>query len=174
MIYLPLLAWLWKAPYGPRFRKEPPPPPRAVRGLADVAATVRDVAGNRVIVSMILLAGCGPTSEVPSTQQIASAVANALPPETAQNIQNQIGQLLAVPMESIQLQQVEKKDWPDGCLGLPQPDEVCTQAVTPGWLLVFSVNGQEFRFRANDQDAALFIALANTAHGKMCSKSCTD
>ena len=58
MIYLPLLVWLWKAPYGPRFRKEPPPPPRAVRGLADVAATLRDVAGNRVIVSMILLAGC--------------------------------------------------------------------------------------------------------------------
>ena len=58
LIYLPLLAWLWKAPYGPRFRKEPPPPPRAVRGFADIMATVRDVAGNRVIVSMILLAGC--------------------------------------------------------------------------------------------------------------------
>ena len=58
MIYVPLVVWLWKAPYGPRFRKEPPPPPRAVRGLADVAATVRDVAGSRVIVSMILLAGC--------------------------------------------------------------------------------------------------------------------
>jgi len=57
LIYVPLLAWLWKAPYGPRFRKEPPPP-RAVRGLAEVAATLRDVAGNRVIVSMVLLAGC--------------------------------------------------------------------------------------------------------------------
>ena len=58
LIYAPLLLWLWKAPYGPRYRKEPPPPPRAVRGLADVAATLREVAGNRVIVSMILLAGC--------------------------------------------------------------------------------------------------------------------
>jgi MFS family permease len=58
LIYLPLLIWLWKAPYGPRFRKEPAPPPRAVRGFADIAATLREVAGNRVIVSMILLAGC--------------------------------------------------------------------------------------------------------------------
>ena len=57
-IYLPLLLWLWKAPYGPRFRKEPPLPPRAVRGLADIAVTLREVAGNRVIVAMILLAGC--------------------------------------------------------------------------------------------------------------------
>jgi len=58
LIYLPLLIWLWKAPYGPRFRKEPAPPPRTVRGFADIAATLREVAGNRVIVSMILLAGC--------------------------------------------------------------------------------------------------------------------
>ena len=60
-IYLPLLVWLWKAPYGPRFRpnfgKEPPAPRRAMRGLADIAATVRDIAGNRAIVSMVMLAG---------------------------------------------------------------------------------------------------------------------
>jgi MFS family permease len=58
LIYLPLLLWLWKAPYGPRFRREPAAPPRAVRGFGDIMATIRDVSGNRVIVSMILLAGC--------------------------------------------------------------------------------------------------------------------
>jgi MFS family permease len=57
LIYLPIVLWLWKAPYGPRFRKEPAPPVRAVRGLGEIAATIRDVGGNRTIVSMILLAG---------------------------------------------------------------------------------------------------------------------
>ena len=57
VFYLPLLLWMWKAPYGPRFRRGAPPPPRAVRGLADVAQTLRDIAGQRVIVSMTLLAG---------------------------------------------------------------------------------------------------------------------
>src|SRR5438067_1244954 len=56
LIYLPLLVWLWKAPYGPRFRKEKAPL-RAVRGLADVVSTFRDIAGNRAIVSMVMLAG---------------------------------------------------------------------------------------------------------------------
>jgi MFS family permease len=55
-IYLPLLLWLWKAPYGPRFRKEQAPR-RAIRGLADIVSTVRDIAGNRAIVSMVMLAG---------------------------------------------------------------------------------------------------------------------
>jgi hypothetical protein len=95
-----------------------------------------------VLSAAILLAGCGPAGELPSTQQVATAISGALPPETAQNIQNQISQILAVPLESIELQQVEQREWPDGCLGLAQPDEVCTQAITPGWLLVFSINGQ--------------------------------
>jgi MFS family permease len=57
LIYLPLVLWLWKAPYGPRFRKGTPAPVRAVRGLADIVSTIRIVARNRGLVSMILLAG---------------------------------------------------------------------------------------------------------------------
>jgi len=60
LIYLPLTLWLWKAPYGPRFHKG-----EAVHGVprakapswADMWATLRMIAGNRVIVCMTLLAG---------------------------------------------------------------------------------------------------------------------
>lgn len=58
LIYLPIVLWLWKAPYGPRFRQEQAPPARAVRGFGDIAGTIRDIAGDRTIVSMVLLAGC--------------------------------------------------------------------------------------------------------------------
>jgi MFS family permease len=57
VFYLPLVLWLWKAPYGPRFRTTPSAPPRAVSGFADIAQTMRDIAQHRVIVSMVLLAG---------------------------------------------------------------------------------------------------------------------
>jgi MFS family permease len=53
---VPTIFWLWKAPYGPKFRKEPPPP-RAVRGFTDIMATFRNIAGDRTLLSMILLAG---------------------------------------------------------------------------------------------------------------------
>ena len=59
LIYLPLVLWLWRAPYGPRFSKGEPPPTRASRGFAEIATTARAIAGNRTIVSMILLAGGG-------------------------------------------------------------------------------------------------------------------
>lgn len=98
----------------------------------------------------LALSACTAGAEVPTTQEVSTAVAEVLPPEVAAAIQNQISQLLAVPVESIQIEQVEKVDWPDGCLGLGQPNETCIQALTPGWLLVFNINGQEFRFRADE------------------------
>lgn len=58
VFYLPLVLWLVNAPYGPRFRSGRPPPQRAVRGLADISQTVRDIGKHPVIVSMTLLAGC--------------------------------------------------------------------------------------------------------------------
>jgi MFS family permease len=57
LFYLPLVLWLIKAPYGPKFRVGGAPPPRAVRGLADIVQTVRDIAAHPVIISMTLLAG---------------------------------------------------------------------------------------------------------------------
>jgi MFS family permease len=57
VFYLPLMLWLVNAPYGPRFRTGAPPPRRAVRGLADIVQTMRDIAAHPVIVSMTLLAG---------------------------------------------------------------------------------------------------------------------
>ncbi len=57
LIYLPLTVWLWKAPYGPRFRAAKPVTPAANRGFADVFATLRAVADNRTIIFMTILAG---------------------------------------------------------------------------------------------------------------------
>jgi MFS family permease len=57
LFYIPLVLWLVKAPYGPRFREGAPPPRRAVRGLADIVQTMREVRPHAVIVSMTILAG---------------------------------------------------------------------------------------------------------------------
>jgi MFS family permease len=56
LLYLPTILWLWKAPYGPKFRTRRAKPP-ALRGLADVFVAFRAVANDRTIVTMLLLAG---------------------------------------------------------------------------------------------------------------------
>ena len=57
--YVPVILWLWKAPYGPRFRKAGAVAAhRAMRGFADIVQTMRDVRGHPLIVPMLVLAGC--------------------------------------------------------------------------------------------------------------------
>src|SRR5579862_51242 len=59
VFYVPLVLWLVNAPYGPRCRAGgAAPPPRAMRGMADIVQALRDVAAHPIIIAMTLLAGC--------------------------------------------------------------------------------------------------------------------
>ena len=55
--YVPLILWLVAAPFGRNFRHGEAPPRRAVRGLADIIETIRDVRAIPVLLGMIILAG---------------------------------------------------------------------------------------------------------------------
>ena len=99
----------------------------------------------------LLLAACSANAtDVPAVvTQVIPALEDVLPPDVALNIRNQVSEILGVPVESIQLETIEQMEWPDSCLGLGGPNESCAQAVTPGWLLAFTADGQEYRFRAD-------------------------
>lgn len=97
----------------------------------------------------LVLAACSTSrSNVPATQE-NPALEGALPPDVALNIQNRISETLGVPAESIQIKAVEKMDWPNSCLGLPEGDEACAEVITPGWLLTFNIDNQVYRYRVD-------------------------
>lgn len=56
LIYVPMFAWLIKAPYGSAVIGRPPPH-RAITGFADVWSTMKVVGRNRVLLSMTVLIG---------------------------------------------------------------------------------------------------------------------
>jgi MFS family permease len=57
LIYLPMILWLWKAPYGPKYREGASGATPAVRGFADLVATFRSIRNNPVVLCMVFLAG---------------------------------------------------------------------------------------------------------------------
>src|SRR5690349_10646338 len=92
-----------------------------------------------------LLGACsGSQSNSPATQ-VDPALEDVLPPEVALNVQNFISETMGVAVENIEIKNVEQMDWPDGCLGLPEGDEACVEAITPGWLLTFNIDNQEYK-----------------------------
>jgi MFS family permease len=57
LIYLPMIIWLWKAPYGPKYRPANSHPTPAVRGFADLLATFSSIRSNPTVLCMVFLAG---------------------------------------------------------------------------------------------------------------------
>lgn len=87
----------------------------------------------------------------PQAEQASSAAANAVAAQLAVDAV-EVRVVSAVPME-----------WPDSCLGLPRGDEMCAQAITPGYLVVVEANGQKFEARTN-QDGTV-VRLVGGAQG---------
>ena len=54
LFYIPFMLWLFWAPFNRKHEENKRP---AARGLADIVPTIREIAGNRTIVAMTLLAG---------------------------------------------------------------------------------------------------------------------
>jgi len=67
-------------------------------------------------------------------------------------------------------QQVEnhlsRKTWPDGCLGLPRPDEFCTRALVEGWRITLSDGRRTWVYRTDSEGRVIRLqnqtASANT------------
>jgi hypothetical protein len=98
---------------------------------------------------LALVAACGTNQSNAQVPQVNPTLAEVIPPDVALKVQNTVSEALSVPLENIQLQNIEKMDWPNSCLGLPQGDEVCAEAITPGWLLTFNINDQQYQYRVD-------------------------
>ena len=102
-----------------------------------------------LLLAGVVLSACSSNQANPPATQVDPALENVLPPDVALNVQNFISESMAVPLESIEITSVEHKDWPNGCLGLPEGDEACVEAITPGWLLTFNIDNQEYKYRVD-------------------------
>jgi hypothetical protein len=102
-----------------------------------------------LLLSGALLSACSSSQANSPATPMDPALENVLPPDVALNVQNFISESMSVPLENIEITSVEQKDWPNGCLGLQDGDEACVEAITPGWLLTFNINNQEYKYRVD-------------------------
>ncbi len=56
---------------------------------------------------------------------------------------------LGVDADQIRLVSMTTVEWPDGCLGLAAPDQMCIQVITPGYSLMIESGNRTFEVRTN-------------------------
>ena len=81
--------------------------------------------------------GAAPTAGAGMTQAMIDAVVEQASAETGVDI----GDIRVVTAEAV--------TWSDGSLGCPQPGQVYTQALVPGFRVVLEVDGEEMHYHAS-------------------------
>lgn len=85
-------------------------------------------------------------------QQVAVAsetTGEAALPEAAARVRERAAVDLGTEQGMIQVVSADKVDWPDGCLGVPDPTELCAQMVTPGYRVTVETDGKQYVYRTD-------------------------
>lgn len=73
-------------------------------------------------------------------------------------VQEFLAAQLGVALGDVQVVSAQKTEFSDGCLGLGGPEEMCLQAITPGWLVMVTVNGQPYEAHTDEAGTQVRIA----------------
>jgi hypothetical protein len=82
----------------------------------------------------------------PGTPSVAGT---PIAPSAAAPVIAAIATDLGVSPESVQLIAMESRDWPDSSLGCPQPDMLYAQVITPGYLVLVEVAGEQIEYHTD-------------------------
>ena len=105
-----------------------------------------------------------PTETLPAPTEAAeptAAVDGVSPAEGAAMLS--LANAQGLPLEQITLVSTEAVDWPNGCLGVEQPDVACTEAIVPGFRILLAAGGQEYEYHTNQDGSQVVAAVREFA-----------
>ena len=87
----------------------------------------------------------------PSLQQQPELLtSDTLPPEVKTAVLNDAVKRTSKTVSALKIIEAKQQEWSDGCLGLAKADEMCTQAITPGWQIVVTDGLRNWTYRTDN------------------------
>ncbi|AFZ29391.1 hypothetical protein Glo7428_0807 [Gloeocapsa sp. PCC 7428] len=95
------------------------------------------------------------TQRCKPTRQRQSDRALQIPRQVADAVRQDIAQRENIPVSRLRVTQSSQQTWSDGCLGLAQADEFCTQALVEGWRVTVSDGRSTWVYRTDSSGRVL-------------------
>lgn len=70
-------------------------------------------------------------------------------PAAAMQARQLLAEQTGVEASTIMLNEIEMVDWPDACLGIPNPEQICAQVITPGYRVTLQLEANMHEFHTN-------------------------
>lgn len=86
-----------------------------------------------------------------------------LPPIVADAVRQDLAQRQGILAEDINIINYQQHTWNNGCLELAGADELCTQALVPGWRVMLSDGNSNWTYHTNDNANSLRLATNDTS-----------
>ncbi len=122
-----------------------------------------------LLLLMLTLAACQPVSstgaETPAQDEPsapaapAEALADANLPDAVVQVRDAFAGQLQLDPGTVAVASFEEVEWPDSCLGAPNPAEMCAMAITPGYRIFFEAGGDQYEVHS-DLSGANFRLVA--------------
>ena len=110
-----------------------------------------------LLVPALLLAACG-TPGAPADPPTAPAASHDSPAgdsTAASAARAALADRLGVDAPDVAVEHAEEHEWSDSCLGLGGPAEICAAVITPGFAVLLTHDGEEYRYRTDLEGTAV-------------------
>ncbi len=88
-------------------------------------------------------------AETPSPVVSTPGPISIFPPTAALEAQKALAQNLGIEVERTTITMIANSQWPDSCLGLAYPNEICAQGVVVGYRVVMRANGHVYEYHTD-------------------------
>lgn len=85
-----------------------------------------------------------------------------LPNSVAKAVLSEASRQSNLPVSRLSVTQAEKRDWPDSCLGIPEPLILCAQRIVSGWRVVVEGGRQTLVYRTNETGSVIKLEKGAT------------
>ncbi|WP_026733257.1 hypothetical protein [Fischerella sp. PCC 9605] len=94
----------------------------------------------------------------------------SLPKSIADTILADAAEELELPISQLRIVEVEKREWPDRCLGISEPLILCAPSIVSGWQVKVSNGQQDLVYRVGEPDTIKLDKQASKIAGKEADK----
>ena len=94
--------------------------------------------------------------------EMLTSETNTLPPKVKSAVLNDVVKRTSKTVSAMKILEARSQEWSDGCLGLGKPDELCTQAITPGWQIVVTDGMRNWTYRTDNSGNIIRLEQLNS------------
>ena len=104
-----------------------------------------------------------PRNSLVVSQNRSNRPTNTLPATVANAVKKDAAKRTGIALGKLKITNYNQETWPNGCLGIAAPDQICTQALVPGWRITVTDGQKIWVYRTDNSGRNIRLENQNVS-----------